>query len=135
MTFIRGFVILGVSALIVSAQSRVERGKYLVNEVAQCQMCHTPQTESGELDKTKWMKGATLNFTPIKPVEKWHKSAPDITPGSRLWNVWKEEGLVKYMQTGLTPRGTKADVPMPTYRLSKEDAEAVVEYLKTLETK
>lgn len=116
-------------------QSPVERGKYLVEEVGQCQTCHTPRLENGEYDKTKWMKGSTLNIAPIKPVEGWHKAAPDLTPGSRLWNVWKEEGLVNYMHTGLNPRGRKADAPMPTYKLTKEDALAVVAYLKSLESK
>ena len=37
-----------------------------------------------------------------------------------------------HMQTGLTPKGGKSDAPMPTYKLSAEDADAVVEYLKTL---
>ncbi|MBC7926485.1 MAG: c-type cytochrome [Bryobacteraceae bacterium] len=120
---------------VAASEASVERGRYLAEEVAQCQACHTPQNETGEYDRTRWMKGATLNFAPIKPVEGWHKSAPDLTPGSRLWNVWKEEGLVKYMQTGLTPRGKKADPPMPAYKLSKEDAQAVIDYLKSLETK
>lgn len=126
-------LVLGISACM--GQSAVEKGRYLVEEVGQCQMCHTPRLENGEYDKTKWLKGATLNFAPITPVEGWHKSAPDLTPGSRLWNVWKEEGLVNFMHTGLNPRGRKADVPMPTYKLTKEDAQAVVSYLKSLESK
>jgi len=45
---------------------------------------------------------------------------------------WTEAGLRKYMQTGLTPKGGKSDAPMPTYKLSAEDADTVVDYLKTL---
>jgi hypothetical protein len=85
----------------------VERGKYLVEEVAQCQMCHSPRIENGDYDKTKWLKGATLNLQPIQPVEKWHKSAPDLTPSGRLWTRWKEEGLAKRDRHGAErkPRG------------------------------
>jgi len=36
------------------------------------------------------------------------------------------------MQTGLTPKGGESDAPMPTYKLSAEDADTVVDYLKTL---
>ena len=127
------FLLIATATICTAAD--VERGRYLVVEVAQCQMCHTPRNEKGELDKSKWMKGTALAVQPIQPIERWHKTAPDITPNGRLWNTWKEDGLVKYMNTGLTPRGRYADPPMPTYKLSQEDARAIVDYLKTLETK
>ena len=104
-----------------------------MDEVGKCQMCHTPLDEKGELDKTKWLKGAVMNIAPIAPVQGWHKTAPDLTSSSRLFERWKEEGLVKFMVTGLNPKGGKADAPMPTYKLSQEDAEAVVAYLKSLQ--
>ncbi len=108
-------------------------GKYLVEEVGKCQECHTPRDEKGQLDKARWMKGSQLNFQPIGEIPDWHKTAPDITPGSRLWNRWTEKGLLEYLKTGLTPRGTKAGPPMPAYTLKAKDAEAIVEYLKTLQ--
>jgi mono/diheme cytochrome c family protein len=112
--------------------AKLERGRYLAEEVGKCQMCHSPLTESGELDKERWLKGAVLNFAPIKPVEGWHKTSPDLTPGGRLWERWGEAGLTKYLVTGLNPRGGKADAPMPTYKMKQEDAEALVAYLKSL---
>lgn len=115
-----------------AADDKIERGRYLVEEIGKCQDCHTPRNEKGELDREKWLKGAVLDFAPIKPVEGWHKTAPDLTSQSRLFERWKEEGLVKFMVTGLNPRGGKADVPMPTYKLKQEDAEAIVAYLKSL---
>ncbi len=57
---------------------------------------------------------------------------PDLTPGSRLFTRWGEAGIVKFLNTGLNPGGKPADRPMPSYKLSKDDAEALVEYLKTL---
>jgi mono/diheme cytochrome c family protein len=125
----------GIVLATSCAAADVERGRYLAEEVAQCQQCHTPRLETGEFDKSKWMKGATLNIQPIQPIKDWHKSAPDITPNGRLWNTWKEEGLLKYLETGLTPRGRYAGPPMPAYKLPKQDAQAIVDYLKTLETK
>src|SRR5947209_1908591 len=123
---------IAVACCAVAADQKVERGRYLVEEVGKCQECHTPYTEKGELDKTKWLKGAVLNFAPINPVQGWHKTSPDLTGSSRLFERWKEEGIVKFMMTGLNPRGGKADAPMPTYKLTQEDAEAVVAYLKSL---
>ena len=118
---------------LFGASEKAERGRYLVEEVAKCQMCHTPKLENGEYDKTKWLKGATLNFQPIGEVKGWHKTSPDLTPSGRMFGRWKEEGLQKYLETGLNPRGAAADPPMPMYKMKKEDAEAVVEYLKTLQ--
>ena len=115
------------------AQSdKVARGKYLVEEVAKCGDCHTPKTSEGALDREKWLKGTTLDFQPMQPVKGWHKTSPDLTPGSRLWQRWAEAGLVKFLSTGLGPSGKSADPPMPMYKMTQEDAEAVVGYLKSL---
>lgn len=116
-----------------SADPSVERGKYLTEEVAKCQDCHTQRLETGELDKTKWLKGAVLDFAPLQPVPGWHKTSPNLTPDGNLWKKWGEKGLIEYLKTGLTPKGTPADPPMPAYKLKPEDAEAIVAYLKTLQ--
>ncbi len=108
------------------------RGKYLVESVGMCQTCHTPKLESGELDKSKWMKSAVLDIQPLKTIPKWHKTAPDLTPSGQLFKKWGPDGIVKFLETGKNPRGNEADPPMPAYRLSHEDAVAIVEYLKTL---
>lgn len=130
-------LLLGLGAFCVFASagdsaSLAVRGKYLVEEVAKCQDCHTPRGEKGEPDRTKWLKGAVLDFAPIGEVPNWHKMAPDITSGGRLWERWGEAGLVKFLMTGKGPKGNAADPPMPTYTLKQEDAEAIVAYLKTL---
>ena len=65
-------------------------------------------------------------------MKGWHKTAPDITSASRLFERWGDEGLTKFFETGLGPRGNKADPPMPTYKLTHDDAVAIVQYLKSL---
>lgn len=110
----------------------IERGRYLVEDVGKCAECHTPKTDKGELDKSKWLKGAVLDFMPLgTPPPNWHKTSPDITGGSRLWVKWGELSMLKYLETGLTPKGTPAGPPMPMYKFNKADAEAVLEYLKS----
>ncbi len=127
-------VFCAAAALGLAADSdSVARGKYLVEEMGKCQECHSPRTETGELDKTKWLKGATLDFAPMHEVKGWHKSSPDLTGGGALFTRWKEAGLVKFLETGLNPRGNKADPPMPFYNLKHDDAQAMVDYLKTLQ--
>lgn len=107
-------------------------GKYLVEEVARCQECHTPKTDSGEFDKVKWLKGAKQSVAPIGQIPGWHAQSPDITSTSALWQRWGDDGLVKFLETASNPRGGKAGAPMPAYMLKHEDAVAIVAYLKSL---
>ena len=124
---------LAFAARGVAQSDKAARGKYLVEEVARCQECHTPKLADGQFDKDKWLKGATLNVQPIEPVKTWHKTSPDLTASCRLWKGrWGDAALVKLLTTGLGPGGSPADPPMPTYKMSQGDAEAVVEYLKSL---
>ena len=124
------FAVALPGALIAAGE--VDRGKYLVEEVAKCQNCHTPRGADGQLDQTKWLKGAALDFQPMQPMKEWHKTSPDLTPGSRLWQRWGEKGLTEFLKTGLGPSGHAADPPMPSYKLNSDDAEAIVQYLKSL---
>ena len=83
-------------------------------------------------DASKQLKGSTLGFQPIGEVPGWHKTAPDISSTSALFQRWGDEGFKKFLQTGLNPRGGSADPPMPQYRFSPEDADAIIQYLKTV---
>jgi hypothetical protein len=40
--------------------------------------------------------------------------------------------MLKFFETGLTPKDKKPGPPMPVYTLSRPDAEALVAYLKSL---
>jgi mono/diheme cytochrome c family protein len=126
-------VLLGLAlfAAPVHAESKAERGKYLVEEVAKCGDCHTPMGPEGA-DRSRWLKGTVLGIQPIEPIKGWHKTAPDLTTSGRLWQRWGENGLIRFLTTGTGPNGNKAEPPMPTYTLKPEDAEAMVAYLKTL---
>jgi mono/diheme cytochrome c family protein len=116
-----------------SADPKIERGRYLAEEVAKCEDCHTPRMmNSNDLIKSQWMKGASLSFTPVVAPPNWRSKAPDITSTSPLWSRWGEEGMVKFLETGRNTRGNHADPPMPVYTLSHDDAVAVAAYLKSL---
>lgn len=126
---------LGLSvfaATMLAADANVERGRYLAEEIAKCQDCHTPRGEKGAFDKTKWMKGATLDIKPIAEIPGWHATAPDLTGSGRLFQRWGEQGLETFLTTGKGPRGGQAGPPMPTYTMNREDAAAIVAYLKSL---
>lgn len=135
MRLTHAFVVftLASAGQVFAQTDKVSRGKYLVEEVARCQECHTPRLPDGQFDKEKWLKGAVLNVQPIDPIKGWHKTSPDLTAAGRLWQGrWGQAALVKLLSTGLGPGGNPADPPMPTYKMSQDDAEAVVAYLKSL---
>jgi mono/diheme cytochrome c family protein len=111
-----------------SAAGTIARGKYLVENVARCGDCHTPVNEKGEPTPGKALKGATLTFKLITPIPVWADKAPNIA-GLR---GWEQEDAVKFLMTGLAYNDLPARPPMPQYKMNKEDAEAVVAYLKSL---
>jgi mono/diheme cytochrome c family protein len=126
------FVCASAGIAAETPAQKIERGRYLVENVSVCYECHTPRLPDRQFDRSKWLKGAVLEVQPLEPIKGWHKTSPDLTPGSRLWLKWGEGAILKYLQTGIAPNGKPADPPMPAYKFSPADAEAVLEYLKSL---
>ena len=83
MTIAAGLWSAGAAPMVPAQDAKAERGKYLVEEVARCQECHTPKTETGEFDRTKWMKGATLGATPSAPIPTGISDRPTSPPRAR----------------------------------------------------
>ena len=134
MTAVRILLTLIVLSVLAFAQDdKVARGKYLAEEVARCQDCHTPKRQDGTPMESATLRGTTLNFAAAVPVAGWRTVSPDITPQGALWKRWGEDGMTKFLQTGKGPRGNKAGPPMPAYTLRPDDADAIVAYLKTLQ--
>jgi mono/diheme cytochrome c family protein len=109
----------------------VKKGDYLVNRVAMCVDCHTPRNAKGEPDQAKNLTGATLGVAPKQKIKDWMDEAPDLTKGG-LAGEWGEDKMVKFLTTGLDPKGEKANPPMPQYRFNDDDARAVTAYLRSL---
>lgn len=108
----------------------VGRGKYIVEHVAMCAECHTPRDKTGRLIRDEYLNGAPVSVdAPPYPEMKWALKAPAI---AGLPGYTKEEG-VRLLTQGITSDGRTPNPPMPPFRLSIQDAEAVVAYLKSLE--
>jgi len=107
------------------------RGKYLVEDAGLCGDCHTPLNEKGEPVEGQSLQGAPLSFKPTVPVPDWADKAPKIAglPG------WEKDAAIKFLMTGIAYNGLPGKPPMPQYRFNREDATAIVAYLKSLETK
>jgi RNA polymerase sigma factor (sigma-70 family) len=105
----------------------IERGNYLVNQVARCGDCHTPHNAKGELDLAHHLQGADIWFTPkVKFKGEWEKRASDITASGKA-SKWSEEKLIQFLSTG-----PKTEPPMPSFKLTQVDAQAVAAYLRSL---
>lgn len=111
-----------------SRESEISRGKYLVENVAKCADCHSQRSPNGQLDASRWLQGADLGFQPIHPMPVWARYAPEI---SGLPGMTPENG-VRLLTTGIGPAGQPLRPPMPDFRMTEEDAKAVVAYLRTL---
>jgi mono/diheme cytochrome c family protein len=109
-------------------QAQIARGKYLADQVAKCADCHSPLNERGQPLPGKEYRGAILSFKSITPMPVWAEKAPNIAglPG------WQTKDAVKFLMTGIAYNDLPARPPMPQFRLNREDAEAVVAYLKSL---
>lgn len=107
--------------------SAVERGRYLVHDVAMCVQCHTPRDREGNLIEERMLQGAPIPVASPFP-EPWAYSSPQIAglPG------FQPEEVAVLLRTGKRPNGEQPLPPMPSFRMSEEDARAVVAYLKSL---
>jgi hypothetical protein len=84
--------------------------------------------EKGEPVMDQWLHGTRLFFGPLVPIPNWADRSVNIAglPG------WDDKKAVGLLMTGLAPNGQPPRPPMPQYRMNKQDAEAVVAYLKSL---
>jgi mono/diheme cytochrome c family protein len=109
-------------------KAEVERGRYLVEEVAKCAECHTPRNAKGELEQNAWLQGAQIWIMPIRPIPNWAERAPALAGLPSLTDVQAEQVLEK----GVGPEGEILRPPMHIYHISHADARAIIAYLKSL---
>lgn len=106
----------------------IARGKYIVEGLAACGDCHTPRKTNGDIDRTKWLAGAPVFYEPAQRVPGWPISAPRIAglpPGT-------DAEMVTLLTTSVWRGGQTPRPPMPRFHMTRDDAEAVVAYLRSL---
>jgi len=106
----------------------VDHGRYLVHQVALCVQCHSPRDESGRLLETRLLSGAPIPVASPFPGQSWAYQAPNI----RGMVGYTEEEGIRLLTEGITRGGTPPRPPMQPFHLSRDDARAVVAYLKSL---
>jgi mono/diheme cytochrome c family protein len=111
-----------------NSKNEIERGKYLVEEVAKCTECHTPRDDRGELKKEAWLQGAPIWITPVHPDSNWADRAPAL---AGLPSFTQEEAE-RVLEKGIGPQGEALRPPMHIYHMKPEDAKAIIAYLNSL---
>lgn len=134
MTLSSVILLLVMASSCVTAQSRRTeptgdraRGRYLVESVAQCTQCHTPRNEQGELIISRMLMGAPVPAKPTMRNIPWAEFAPRIAGLPQ----YTEEEMLTLLTRGVGREGKPLRAPMPTFRMSREDALEVIAYLKT----
>ncbi len=115
------------AAAAAGPDTRIERGRHLVEDVGLCADCHSPRQADGTFDRRLWLQGAPLGFAPTAPMP-WAPHAPAIAGLPALTDAQ----AIRLLTTGERLDGTRPLPPMPSYRLNADEAEAVVAYLRSL---
>lgn len=111
-----------------SSAALIARGRYLVHDVAQCIQCHSPRNERGELIEGQLLTGAPIPLKSPFPGQQWAFRAPAI----KGLNFLSEPEALRLLCDGIARTGRPPDPPMPRFHMTREDALAVVAYLKSL---
>jgi mono/diheme cytochrome c family protein len=105
-----------------------DRGAYIVEHLSRCGQCHTPRDESGNLVMTRMLSGAPIPLRSPFPDRPWAFAAPNI----RGLAGYTDEEAIRLLTEGVTRGGTPPQLPMQEFGMNREDAAAVVAYLRSL---
>lgn len=112
-----------------SPASNVERGRYLVESVAMCGQCHTPRDGGGDLLRSQWLRGGAVPITKPYAGKPWAEFAPRIAGLPQ----YSDAQALRLLTRGVSRTDKQLRPPMPPYRMSEQDAQEVIAYLKSLE--
>lgn len=104
------------------------RGRYLVDGPGHCAGCHSPLNLIGAEKSSRYLQGGS--------VDGW--DAPALVGLGQRANPWNREQLVDYLRADVvaghgTPAGPMRPVSLSLARLPASEAEAIAEYLLSLE--
>lgn len=117
-------------------KARIERGKYLFENVAACATCHSTRDWSqyaGPIVAGSEGRGGAP-FTPeMIPGLPGRFYAPNITPAAL--GTWTDGEVLRAITTGVNPRGDSLFplMPYPHFgQLDRDDVEAIVAHMRTM---
>jgi len=112
------------------AETRLERGRYLMQSIVACGNCHTPQGPNGPLPGMELAGGLKIEDKPFTAYSS------NITPDRETGiGKWSDAQIIAAIREGRRPNGSIIGPPMPMalYRdLSDSDVKAIVAYLRSV---
>lgn len=112
------------------AETLLERGRYLVQGIAACGNCHTPQGPKGPLPGMELAGGTAL------PGPGYTAFASNITPDPDTGiGRWTDRQIIRAIREGRRPDDSIIGPPMPIHlyrQVSDRDAQAMVAYLRSV---
>ncbi len=125
------FLVLAASASVMAvAETRLERGRYLMQSIVACGNCHTPQGPNGPLPGMELAGGLKIEDKPFTAYSS--NITPDRDTGI---GKWSDAQIITAIREGRRPNGSIIGPPMPVglYRdLSDNDVKAIVAYLRSV---
>ena len=110
------------------AESRLERGRYLMRSVVACGNCHTPQGPNGPVPGMELAGGLKFEEKPFTAYSS------NITMDKETGiGKWTDAQIIAAIREGRRPNGSVIGPPMPItlYRgMSDSDAKAIIAYLR-----
>ena len=121
------FAFRGSAARTSQSQGDVARGEYLANNVAMCVQCHSPRDEHGNILASEKFTGAPM---PVRGPD-WAGPWAYRTPAIAGLHGFTDDQIVMLLTEGHLGDRPAPQRPMPPFRMNKQDAEAIVAYLRT----
>jgi hypothetical protein len=116
--------------------SPVDRGRYIMNNVALCTFCHTPLNPDGTRDMTRLFAGWDC-FVDVDPDPNLGcLSSANLTPDNATGlGMWTDAQIMNAFRNGMDNMGKPLAFVMPYWvfhNMTDDDAKAIVAYLRTL---
>lgn len=105
----------------------VAQGEYLANRVAMCVQCHSPRDVHGNVILAERFHGGAIPVLSPYPNRPFASQAPNIAglPG------FIDDQIIALLTEGRATDRDPPRPPMPPFRMSRQDAQAIVAYLRT----
>lgn len=120
----------GVTSAQAQSGASLARGKYLVDTVMTCHLCHTPRGPNGLMMDKALSGGSRFHERPFDVT------AANITSDRETGiGGWTVDDIKKLLATGVRPNGVPVADVMPTgfYRiLTEDDLNAIAAYVRTI---
>jgi mono/diheme cytochrome c family protein len=105
----------------------VARGEYITTKLAMCVQCHSGRDDAGNILEAEKFHGGALPVLSPFPAKTFALRAPNIAG----LVGFTDEQIISLLTTGKMEGRDAPRPPMPPFRMSLQDAQAVVAYLRT----